>query len=84
MTKQSTTAKASRTYKKRDDVEKSKGAKLLRQRRESADMKQGEAAAKIGVGQSTLSNVENGHKTPSIALAAAIKKHFGVPFEAWL
>lgn len=59
----------------------------LRQRRRDKGVKQAELAARVGVAQSTISDIEHGHIVPGVylalriarALASSVEKLFPLP-----
>jgi putative transcriptional regulator len=53
----------------------------MRQLRESRGLSQGQLAAELGVSRQTVNAIETGRYLPSLPLAFAIARFFGLPIE---
>ena len=53
----------------------------MRQLRESRGISQGQLAAELGVSRQTVNAIETGRYLPSLPLAFAIARFFGLPIE---
>ena len=53
----------------------------MRALRTAKDMAQGQLAEAMGVSRQTINSIENERYTPSLPLAMALARYFGVPVE---
>jgi putative transcriptional regulator len=53
----------------------------IRERRQRQDLSQAELASAVGVSRQTINSIETGKYTPSLPLALALGRFFGVPIE---
>lgn len=53
----------------------------MRDLRTGAGLSQGELAAAMGVSRQTINSIETNRYTPSLPLAIALSRHFGLPVE---
>jgi putative transcriptional regulator len=53
----------------------------VRERRLHAMLSQGELAQALGVSRQTINSIETGRYVPSLPLAFALSRFFGVPIE---
>lgn len=53
----------------------------VRDRRFEKALSQGELAVELGVSRQTINSIENGKYVPSLGLALALARFFGVPVE---
>ena len=53
----------------------------VRALRTAKDMAQGQLAEAMGVSRQTINSIENERYTPSLPLAMALARYFGVPVE---
>jgi putative transcriptional regulator len=53
----------------------------VRTLRTAKDMAQGQLAEAMGVSRQTINSIENERYTPSLPLAMALARYFGVPVE---
>jgi putative transcriptional regulator len=53
----------------------------VRALRAAKDMAQGQLAEAMGVSRQTINSIENERYTPSLPLAMALARYFGVPVE---
>ncbi len=53
----------------------------IRERRQHQDLSQAELASAVGVSRQTINSIETGKYTPSLPLALALGRFFGVPIE---
>jgi putative transcriptional regulator len=54
---------------------------LVREMRLARDLAQGQLAEAMGVSRQTINSIENERYTPSLPLAMALARHFGVTVE---
>ena len=54
---------------------------LVRELRTERDMAQGQLAEAMGVSRQTINSIENDRYTPSLPLAIALARYFGVTVE---
>ncbi|MDQ6688425.1 MAG: helix-turn-helix transcriptional regulator [Actinomycetota bacterium] len=53
----------------------------VRQRRTDQDLSQGDLARALGVSRQTVNSIETGRYTPSLPLAIAVSRFFGLSVE---
>lgn len=53
----------------------------VRERRQKQDLSQADLASAVGVSRQTINSIETGKYTPSLPLALALSRFFGVPIE---
>ena len=56
----------------------------LKQWRTDRRMSLGKAAAQLGTSKPTISRIENGKRSPSLALAAKLSEQTGIPIDKFV